>query len=132
MKLDCLCGQVTITFDDQPDFIHECNCTLCRKSGAQWSYFAPAAVKVEGDTTGFRRTDKAMPAAETHSCSKCATTTHFVLTEEVISEHGNTMMGVNMRLADAADLRGIELRYPDGAAWDGAGEFGYVRDSSTL
>ena len=132
MTLECLCGQVSITFDNRPDFVHECNCTLCRKSGAQWSYVAPDAVKVEGETSGFRRTDKSAPAAETHSCRKCGATTHFVLTEAVIAEHGNSMMGVNMRLADAADLRGIELRYPDGASWDGAGEFNYVRDPATF
>ncbi len=37
------------------------------------------------------------------------------------------MMGVNMLLADERDLAGIELRFPDGQAWAGAGEFTYVR-----
>jgi hypothetical protein len=37
-------------------------------------------------------------------------------------------MGVNMRLADERDLAGIELRYPDGQAWSGEGDFGYVRE----
>ena len=132
MRLHCLCGQVSITFDDRPDFIHECNCTLCRKGGAQWAYLHPDLVAVIGETVGYRRDDKVMPAAETHSCSNCATTTHFVLTDQVIAEHGNTMMGVNMRLADPNDLRGLELRYPDGASWDGIGEFGYVRPPLTL
>ncbi len=38
-------------------------------------------------------------------------------------------MGVNMRLADERDLAGIELRYPDGQAWPGEGEFDYVREA---
>ena len=37
-------------------------------------------------------------------------------------------MGVNMWLADERDLAGIEVRYPDGQAWPGIGEFGYVRE----
>lgn len=42
------------------------------------------------------------------------------------------MLGVNMRLADEQDLAGVELRYPDGRAWSGDGEFGYVREASIL
>ena len=44
-----------------------------------------------------------------------------------MAKFGNSMMGVNMRLADERDLAGLELRYPDGQAWSGEGEFGYVR-----
>ncbi len=33
-----------------------------------------------------------------------------------------------MALADESDLSGIELRFPDGRAWPGAGAFSYVRE----
>ena len=132
MELKCLCGEVRVRLAERPSFIHECNCSLCRKSGAQWSYLEPSGVSVEGETISYRREDKEVPAAELHSCRTCGATTHFVLTEAVVAEHGNTMMGVNMRLADGDDLRGIELRYPDGASWTGAGEFDYVREPVTL
>ncbi|HEY2481275.1 MAG TPA: hypothetical protein VGI30_03620, partial [Caulobacteraceae bacterium] len=55
-------------------------------------------------------------------------TTHFVLTEAAVSKFGNTLVGVNMWLADQRDLAGIELRYPDGQAWSGVGGFSYVRE----
>ena len=132
MTLECLCGDVRVHFAERPDFIHECNCTLCRKTGARWSYLNPASVTVEGETRGYRRADKDIPAAETHSCPSCGATSHFVFTEEVVSTHGNTMMGVNMNLADPADLKGIEVRFPNGAAWSGAGDFGYVREAVVL
>jgi hypothetical protein len=45
---------------------------------------------------------------------------------------GNTLVGVNMRLADESDLAGIEVRYPDGRAWSGAGAFGYVREARII
>ena len=58
-----------------------------------------------------------------------AATTHFVLTKSAVSRFGaNSLTGVNMWLADESDLAGIELRYPDGRSWSGAGDFGYVRD----
>lgn len=41
-------------------------------------------------------------------------------------------MGVNMLLADEADLAGLELRFPDGAAWPGEGDFTYVREARVI
>ena len=132
LNLSCLCGQVRIAVAKRPDFIHECNCTLCSKSGARWGYFHPSEVSVAGETRGFSRTDKDDPNAEAHFCARCGSTTHFVLTENAIAKFGNGMMGVNMWLAAAADLAGIELRYPDGASWAGDGEFGYLREARIL
>lgn len=132
MTLECLCGEVRLELEARPEYINECNCTLCSKSGARWGYFHPDTVSVSGVTKGFRRADKASASAETHSCPNCGATTHFVLTEAAIAQHGNTMMGVNMWLADPGDLKGIELRYPDGRGWDGASEFGYVREATSL
>jgi hypothetical protein len=37
-----------------------------------------------------------------------------------------------MALANARDLSGVEVRYPDGQAWDGAGEFRYLREPRIL
>ncbi len=132
MTLSCLCGQVNIALERKPDFINECNCTLCSKTGAHWGYFSPAEVRVDGSTTGYRRADKDDPNAEVHFCAGCGATTHFVLTESAVSRFGNTLMGVNMWLAEARGLDGIELRYPDGQAWSGAGGFDYVREPRVL
>jgi len=127
LNLSCLCGQITITLRKRPDFIHECNCNLCGKTGARWGYFDPAEVAVVGSANGYCRADKEEPNAQVRFCSTCGATTHFVLTETAIAKFGNSLMGVNMWLADADDLSGIELRYPDGKAWSGEGQFVYVR-----
>jgi hypothetical protein len=37
-----------------------------------------------------------------------------------------------MSLADESDLVGIELRYPDGRAWSGGVDFGYVREPRVI
>ena len=132
IDLSCACGQVRINVRKRPEFIHECNCTLCSKAGARWGYFHPSEASVEGATEGHRRDDKADPNAEVHACTSCGSTTHFVLTEGAIARFGNRVMGVNMWLADPRDLAGIELRYPDGLAWSGEGPFTYVRDARIL
>lgn len=50
----------------------------------------------------------------------------------MVARHGNTVTGVNLRLADERDLAGVELRYPDGRAWSGTGEFAYVRPAEII
>ncbi len=132
LNLSCLCGQVRISVPERPAFINECNCTLCSKSGARWAYFHPSAIRVEGTTKGYSRNDKDDPAAEIQFCANCGATTHFILTASAVSKFGDVQLGVNMRLADEADLAGIELRYPDGRAWQGKGAFGYVREAHVI
>jgi hypothetical protein len=132
LKLFCLCGQIRIKTSKRPDFINECNCTLCSKSGSRWAYFHPSEVSIEGTTKGYSREDKEDPAAEIQFCANCGSTTHFILTKSAISKFGNIQIGVNVRLADEKDLIGIELRYPDGLAWSGRGGFGYVQEARII
>lgn len=132
LQLSCLCGQIRVETTKRPDYIHECNCTLCRKSGARWGYFHPSEVSVEGQSEGYCREDKDDPGARIQFCAKCGSTTHFILTESAVARHGNVVMGVNMGLAEESDLAGIELRYPDGKAWAGEGAFTYVQEARIL
>lgn len=126
-RLACLCGRISVETATTPDFIHACNCTLCSGTGALWAYFDPSQVSVTGTGTSWSRTDKPDPAAVIHFCPTCGSTTHFTLSDSAVARVGNTMTGVNMRLADETSLVGIELRFPDGRNWPGTGAFGYVR-----
>lgn len=128
LLLSCHCGRAQVQIAKRPDFMNECNCSLCQKAGAIWGYFEPHEVEVIGEIATYRREDKAQPGVAIRFCPICGTTTHFELTEAAIEKFGNTMVGVNMRLAHETDLIGIELRYPDGRSWSGEGEFGYVRE----
>jgi len=132
LELSCLCGQIRVEIDQRPDFVHACNCTLCRKSGAHWGYFHPSQVRVEGTAGRYSRADKPDPAASLAFCPDCGTTTHFTLTESAVAQFGDSMMGVNMALAGEDDLAGIELRFPDGRNWPGSGDFTYLRDPRIL
>jgi hypothetical protein len=40
----CDCGAVHIEFDDTPADVTNCNCGICRRYGALWSYFHPGCV----------------------------------------------------------------------------------------
>jgi hypothetical protein len=132
IELACLCRGVRVELNKRPDFIHECNCDLCSKTGARWGYFHPSEVTVGGATLSYSRDDKAEPTAEIRFCATCGSTTHFNLTASAVAKHGNSIMGVNMLLAAESDLAGIELRFPDGRAWNGSGEFAYVREARII
>jgi hypothetical protein len=132
LTLSCHCGRVRIEISKRPAFINACNCTLCAKTGAHWAYFDPSEVHVEGETSGYCCTDKAEPGACVQFCATCGATTHFTLTPSAIAKFGDTLRGVNMQLADEGELIGVELRYPDGRSWSGAGEFGYVRTARII
>ena len=129
----CLCGAVSVTIETKPDFIHDCNCNLCRKSGGAWGYFPSAMVTATGDTTSFMRRDKENAAAEVHSCLRCGATTHFVLSAAFKKENPSAdQAGVNMRLFDPEDLKGVEVRFPNGKDWVGDGPFEYRRAAMTI
>jgi len=132
IKLTCLCNAVTILVARRPAYIFECNCSLCSKTGARWGYYEPGEVTVTGKTAKFTRPDKAVPATEIHFCPGCGNTTHFTLTSAAIAQHGNTMLGVNMWLAEPRDLSGLEVQFPDGRSWSGEGPFGFIREPIVL
>lgn len=133
MTANCLCGAVRVSIDAKPDFINDCNCSLCRKVGGAWGYFAAASVTTTGTTVPFMRRDKKNAAVEIHSCEICATTTHFVFTKLFKDQNKQVdQMGVNMRLFDPDELMGVEVRFPNGKDWPGEGEFGYRRAAMTI
>src|SRR5689334_10797585 len=129
----CLCGAVRVTIEAKPDFINDCNCSLCRKVGGAWGYFPSASVMANGNTRSFVRRDKKSPGVEIHSCADCATTTHWVLTTSFKAQNPSAdQVGVNMRVFDPDELKGVEVRFPNGKDWAGDGPFGYRRDAMTI
>ena len=128
LNLECHCGNVRLSLEKRPEYVHECNCTACRKTGARWAYLDPSQVKIEGEANAYCRQDKADPAASFQFCGNCGSSTHWTLTDSAIARYGNGMIGVNMRLADESDLAGLELRFPNGKAWSGEGPFDYARE----
>lgn len=128
MTGNCLCGAISVTIEAKPEYINDCNCSLCRKVGGAWGYFPSSAVSTTGKTASFIRRDKKSPGVEIHSCANCATTTHWVLTAAFREQNPSAdQMGVNMRLFDPDELKGVEVRFPDGKGWAGQGPFGYRR-----
>ncbi|MEO0438729.1 MAG: aldehyde-activating protein [Pseudomonadota bacterium] len=128
MTGSCACGSVSVSTTRKPDFIHDCNCGLCRKVGAGWGYFVSEEVEVTGATNIFERPDKKVPTASVHFCPTCGTTTHFTPSAAQRAQQSCAdYVGVNAKLFSPSELTGIEIRFPDGANWTGEGDFKYRR-----
>jgi len=129
----CHCGIVKIDLFHKPDFINNCNCSLCSKAGALWGYFKTKDVQLTGKTKPYLRMDKANAVVEIHACEICASTTHSLFTSAFQESSGiSDRIGVNMRLFDRNELIGVEMRFPDGKNWPGEGGFEYRRDPRIL
>ncbi len=90
----CHCGSLRMEIDaPPPDTVTDCSCSICRRKGALWVYYATKQVRLipaTGATFIYLWGDKAI---EFHSCKICACSTHW---EPVDKNHGR--MGVNGRM----------------------------------
>ncbi|PQE04367.1 glutathione-dependent formaldehyde-activating enzyme protein [Rutstroemia sp. NJR-2017a BBW] len=47
LRSTCHCGAISITAPRLPEYINQCQCTICRRYGAAWGYYHPDEVKIE-------------------------------------------------------------------------------------
>ena len=128
MTGSCHCGTVTLRLAEKPDYLFDCNCSLCSKHGVLWGYFNPEQVSISGETKAYARVDREEPAVNIHFCGRCGCSTHWTLKAHV----PQSRIGANMRLFSATDLSGIPLHFPDGARWSGEGAFEMRRESTVF
>ena len=128
MNGSCHCGGISLTINEKPEYLFDCNCSLCGKLGVLWGYFDPARVTVSGKTTLYIRRDKQMPTAQIHFCGICGCVTHYTPT---LSTPQNRM-GLNMWAFPSELFIGIPLHFPDGKSWSGEGEFRMRQDSTVF
>ena len=132
LSASCHCGAVHVQIALAPDYLNECNCSLCDSHGVWWGYFDPPDVTVTGETKVYTRADREDPAVSLHFCGTCGCTTHWTLLPAFLEKVGEVKCGVNMRLFAREVLAGVELRFPDGRGWDGIGQWGFVRAAELL
>ncbi len=96
----------------EPQWLTSCNCSLCRRLGSLWGYFARRDVvltRAENATQAYIQGDRMLA---THHCVVCGCTTHW---EGFSPEDPDERMGINFRLCDPADIAHIRIRRIDGA-----------------
>ncbi len=82
-RATCQCGQLTATFEGDPDFVIVCNCKACQKrTGAPFgtgAYFRKSTAAVTGATKSWARKADTGRALENHFCPDCGTTLYWSL-----------------------------------------------------
>ena len=105
----CHCGAVALDIDAAPQDVTECNCSLCRRYGVLWAYYAPDQVRFTKPplTDTYMWDDKAI---QFHRCRACGCVSHWLAVDPL-----ERRMGVNARLMDLDVIRGVRIRFLDGA-----------------
>lgn len=107
----CHCGAVKLDVERAPTEATSCNCSICRRLGTLWAYYAPASVTVTGPTTTYRWGDKTI---DFHRCTTCGCTTHW----SPLPQRAQDRMGINARLLEPDVVEAARVRRLDGASED--------------
>lgn len=105
----CHCGAVTISLTAYPLEITDCNCSLCRKYGVLWAYYAVADVSISPDA----KTDTYAwngRNVDFHRCRSCGCVTLWEPRDD-----SRDRRGINARLLPPDQLRRSRVRHLDGA-----------------
>jgi hypothetical protein len=105
----CHCGAIRIVIEDDPDDAAECNCSICRRTGALWTYCSPSKVDVSGLGVGYVQGDALLTLWH---CGTCGVTTHWSPSDQTYGR-----MGINLRLFDPTIWSALPRRHIDGASW---------------
>ena len=106
----CHCGAVQVEVPHAPNEVKECNCSICRRTGALMAYYSPKDVRVipeSGATDIYTWGDREI---EFHRCKVCGNFTHWSPVDRALDR-----MGVNARLMPPEILVDIRILKFDGA-----------------
>jgi hypothetical protein len=113
----CHCGAVKVQVPKPPHEVEvkECNCSICRRTGAVLAYYSPKDVRVSGATDIYMWDDRDI---EFHRCKVCGVFTHWSPADKSYDR-----MGVNVRLMPPELLTDLRILKFDGAdTWTVTGE----------
>ena len=110
IEASCHCGAVKFEIAREPDYVGDCNCSICRRLGALWAYYKITDVKIippAGATDTYMWNKRILAF---HRCKNCGCTTHWYPVD--VSQD---RLGINARLLAPEVLAGARVRHLDGA-----------------
>ncbi|HXC56788.1 MAG TPA: GFA family protein [Rhizomicrobium sp.] len=109
IQASCHCGAVRLEIAQAPATVTDCNCSICRRMGTLWAYYAPDLVRVTGATDIYMWDDKSI---RFHRCKVCGNVTHWSPVDPA-----RARMGVNARLMAPDILAAASVHKLDGASF---------------
>jgi hypothetical protein len=107
----CHCGAVSFTLRKEPEWLTQCNCSICRRIGGLWAHADVEEIQVVHDPEATIRYVWGDRLLAYHTCRTCGCTTHW----ENLGRDGSSRMAVNCRMSDPARISSIRVRCFDGA-----------------
>jgi hypothetical protein len=111
MTATCHCGAVRIEVPRLPRTVTSCNCSICRRYGALWAYFAPKSVRVAAPPGGLSRYSWRRKVRLYFRCKRCGCVTHYKYRKAGRSNP----VAVNAANFEPSALQGVRVRRLDGA-----------------
>ncbi|WIV50686.1 GFA family protein [Marivivens sp. LCG002] len=111
MEVECHCGAVRITLLEPSETVTSCNCSICRRYGALWSYGTLETIKVAAPPGGLEEYAWGEKGLAFVRCRGCGCVTHW----ESRSAEYPDRIAANMRNASPEDLLKLGVRHFDGA-----------------
>ena len=112
----CHCGAVRIEVPAAPEWVADCNCSLCTKRGTLMTYYRASEARVSGETATYVWGDRLL---DLHHCQTCGCPTHWSARADALARDDladdvraalTDRMGINARLLDGFDPERIEIR----------------------
>jgi hypothetical protein len=111
----CHCGAVTIEIAALPEWLTECNCSICSRYGALWAHGTPRTVRLACAPGALRPYLWGEQSIEFYHCATCGCVTHY----ESVEKNEDSRVSVNARMLPREAVAGLRIRRFDGAkSWE--------------
>ena len=108
IKASCHCGAITLTAPNKPKEINQC--TICRRYSAAWAYYKPKDVEIKiKEGSSAKKYIWGDRTASFDFCDTCGCVCYWypLASDGPELSEGDNQMGVNTRMMDPAELRGV-------------------------
>lgn len=106
--ITCHCKALRLTFPPLREPALECLCSICRRYGALWAYYAPNEVSIEG-TDAIEGYIWGRGRLCFNRCKHCGCMTHYSVVRDT-----EPRVAVNCRMMEREEYEALECEQSDG------------------
>ena len=107
----CHCGTIQIRVRQLPRTLTSCNCSICRRYGALWGYYAASSVQIDAPKGSLATYSFNRRARVYHRCKTCGCVTHYTYRQKRAREP----IAVNGSNFEPSVIAAARVRRFDGA-----------------